>query len=266
MGLNRTALRLATVMCLANGFVGPFPTMAKGRVFDSRFDPLQVVDLTEVIPIITVCTDNTQGESLSRNNGGPPFEDTCTLVLEVSIGMAGEMEDSDERFIGLPQTEPELEAMLDLFERQIKVALVHPTNPWSIEFQRHARRITDWNSERFVEAEGNIRLAARKMSATVMLQLEELTDVVTTTPLPSPSIPAPLGPLLDLIIASGSPFAPAATQMQDLLLDNGASQPVSLEPLERVRIFERHDITTNGAGTKKGPRVDGVAEVELPQA
>lgn len=262
MGLNRTALRISAVMCLANGFGATFPTMAKSNVFDSRFDALQIANLDDVVPIITVCTDDTKGDSLSQNNGGPPFEDSCTLVLEVSLGMVGGVD--DERFVGLPQTEPELEVMLDLFERQIKSAFIHPTNVWAVEFQKHARRITDWQSQRFVESDGNVRLAARKMSATVLLQLEELTETYTGDVAPT-AIPAPLGPLLDMIIEDDGPFSSAAAAMQNLLTTNRASQPLQLTPLENVRIYERHDVTTNGSGVKKGPRVDGVADVELPQ-
>jgi hypothetical protein len=263
MGLNRTALRLATVMALANGFQAPWPTMARGRVFDSRMDPVQIVDLSEVMPIITVCTDDDTGTSLSQNNGGPPFEQSVSLVIEASIGMLGEVEDGTAGDIVLPETEPELEAMLDLLEDQIKLCLIHPTRRWSVEVQKHARRITSWNSQRFVEANGNVRMAARKMTATVYLQLD-LVDVVPLdeTPPATPSVPAPLGPLLDAIVASGSPFATSAQEMIDLLIGAGAHAPVTLPALSGIRLRRAHDIATNTAGTPKGPAPDGSAHVD----
>jgi hypothetical protein len=262
--IERTALRLATVMALANGFAAPWPTMAQGRVFDSRFDPLQAVDLKEpdeLLPTILVATDDDRGKSLSENNGGPPFEHEVTLALELSIGMVGESEES-ELFLGMPQSEPELEAMLDLFERQVKAALVNPVAPWTERFQRVARRITGWSSERFVERDSNVRLAARKISATVLLPLEDLVPLSSDPP--AAVIPEPLGSLLAAIAASSSPYAPAAGQLAALLLAAGAGATVTIPKLERVRFIEANQAERNGAGTPKGPRPDGVAEVVLP--
>ena len=264
MSLERTALRLATVMALSNGFLSPWPTMAGPRVFDSRFDPAQIVDLAsdDVLPLVVVVTDDDTGASLSENNGGPPFEHTVTLCLDISIGMVGEIEGKPS-FVGLPQSEPELEAMLDLFEMQLRRALVDPVNAWTAEFTKMARRITDWKSARYVERDSNVRLAARKITASVLLQPEELTEIATDPPA-TPAIPAPLGPLLTLIADSDSPYAPSAAALADLLLDAGATAPVTIPLLERVRFIEANQAEKNGAGTAKGPRQAGVAEVELP--
>lgn len=264
MSLERTALRIATVMALANGFEAPWPTIAGPRVFDSRFDPAQIVDLAsdDVLPIVTVITDDDHGASESENNGGPPFEHTVTLCLDISIGMVGEIE-GEARFVGMPQSEPELEAMLDVFERQLRRALVDPVNVWSEEFRKVARRVTDWRSARYVERDSNVRLAARKVTAAVLLQPEDLIELATDPPA-TPAIPPPLGPLLTMIAASDSPYAPSAAALADLLLDAGATAPVTIPLLERVRFIEANQADKNGAGTAKGPRQAGVAEVELP--
>lgn len=263
MSLERTALRLAAVMALANGFASPFPTMAGPRVFDSRFDPLQIVDLADVMPIITVCTDDDHGSSLSDNNGGPPFAHTVTLGIDISIGMVGG-DASEPQFAAMPQTEPELEAMLDLFERQIRAALVAPMSPWGQQFQAQVLRITSWSSVRYVEADSNVRLAARKLTASVALQTEDLIELAAVPPPSSPEIPAPLGPLLAAIVDDGGPFAEAAASLRDLLLDAGASAPITIPALERVRFIEANQADTNGGGTPKGPRQAGVAETPIP--
>lgn len=265
MSLERTALRIATVMALSNGFVAPYPTMAGGRVFDSRFDPLQIVDLKsdDVLPLITVITDDDSGTSLSENNGGPPFEHTVTLCLDISIGMVGEI-DEKPAFLAMPQSEPELEAMLDLFERQLRAALLNPINTWAGEYRKVARRMLDWKSARYVEADSNIRLAARKITASVMLQAEDPTELAIVPPADPPVIPPPLGPLLTTIIESGSPYAPSAEALAELLLDAGASNPITIPTLERVRFFESDQTELDGDDVAKGPRQAGVAEVELP--
>lgn len=263
MSLERTALRLATVMALANGFRAPWPTMAQGRVFDSRLDPLQIVDLKsdDVLPVITVITDDDKGSSLSDNNGGPPFEHTVTLSIDISIGMVGEI-DEKLAFVSMPQSEPELEAMLDLFERQIKSALIDPVAAWTAQFTANCRRMLDWSSIRYVESDSNVRLAARRLNASVMLQHEDLT-ILQTVPPRAVAVPAPLGPLLAAIIADAGPYAPSAASLRDLLLDAGAAAPITIPMLERVRFFEAEQTETQD-GVPRGPRQAGVAEVVLP--
>lgn len=263
MSLERTALRIATVMALSGGFQAPWPTMAQGRVFDSRFDPLQLVDMKtdDVLPVITVCTDDDRGTSLSDNNGGPPFLHTVSLCIDISIGMVG---GSDERaeFLVMPQTEPELEAMIDVFERQVKAALINPAALWSGELQKVLIRIGDWSSVRYVESDSNVRLASRRITAAVTLPSEDLTEIATDPP-STAAIPAPLGPLLTAIAASGSPYAGSAQALTDMLLSVGASQPVTLPMLERVRFIESEQAETNDADVPRGPRADGVAEADL---
>lgn len=263
MSLERTALRLATVMALAGGFQEPWPTMAQGRVFDSRLDPLQLVDMKtdDVLPVITVCTDDDHGKSLGDNNGGPPFEQTVSLCIDISIGMVG---GSDERqeFLVMPQTEPELEAMIDLFERQIKAALVHPSAVWSQELQKVIIRVSDWSSIRYVESDSNVRLCSRRITAAVTLPCEDLTEIAADPPTAA-AIPPPLGPLLTLIAASSSPFAGSAAALTEMLLAVGASQPVTLPMLERVRFIEAEQAETDDDDVPRGPRQAGVAQSNL---
>lgn len=257
MSLVRTAARISAVMALAGGFRSPYPTIAQDRVYDTRFDPQQIIDTTEVMPILSVCTDDDHGSSLSANNGGPPFEQTVTLAIDISIGMVGTIDDQPQ-FNLMPQTEPELEAMLDLFEHQVKRTFIDPLNPWSAEFNKAVRRMTDWTSSRYVERDTNIRLAARRMTTSCMLALEELIEMADGSPA---AVPAPLGPLLGRIITDDGPFAPSATAMRDLLLGGGASQPVTLPRLREIRFIEARQAEKNDAGTPRGPRPDGVASV-----
>lgn len=271
MSLARTALRVAASMALSNGYQAPFPTMAGNRVYDSRQDPVDGVRPGDLIPMLVLYTDDDKGDSLSTNNGGPPFERRVTLTVELSLGMVGEQTEGGELAIVMPQTEPELDAALDMFEAQVERVFRDPTTTWGRELFKVARRIESWNSARYIEREAHIRLAARQITMTVALPLEaELPVALTSSPgnVPptiTPSLPAPLGPLLETIISSASPYAPSAEAIKDLLLSSGNGLgPIVLPNLERVRLVEAEQAETNGSGTPRGPRTAGVAQANLP--
>lgn len=262
MSLERTALRIAAVMALSNGYQAPFPTMAGPMVFDSRIDALQIVAGDELVPIILVCTDDTTGINLSENNGGPPFEHEATLSLDLSLGMKGEDPD-DGSLAQMMQlrTEAELEVRLDFFEAQVVRLLTARGGVWGAEFDKVARRITTFKSIRYIEADGNARIAARQIQMTVALQQDTSLEQLTVFDVTPDAIPAPLGPLLAAIAASTSPYAPAAQTLIDSLLAGGAGTHITLPRLDRVRIFENERdsqdrLTTNRPG--------GVAEAVFP--
>jgi len=279
MAIERTALRLAAVMALTNGFAAPYPTIAANRVFDSRVDPLEGLKRRDLVPIAIVYTDDDEGETLSHNNGGPPFRHLVSLVFGLSIGMVGDLEDADgnplkdedgNAITGLLPiaTEPELEAMLDLFEDQVERIFRHPVNAWAARLSpvhdpQILLRVESWKSVRFVEREGQARLAARQITARVMLPQPEEPAIVSA-PVTAPPIPEPLGSLLAAIVAAGGPYAPSAEALQNLMTVNGGFGPLVLPPLQRVRLKEANLGGGNLTGT--GPaRPDGVAEVALPQ-
>lgn len=268
MSLERTALRLAAVMAISNGFREPYPTMARTLVFDSRIDPVQGVDGSELVPTVRILTDDDQGDSLSANNGGPPFEDRVSLVLEISLGTLGANPETGENELIWPETEPELEAMLDLFEHQIKRVFMDGQSIWGRELQKVLRRIEKWNSLRFVEREANVRYAARQITALVALHLTPDEQVVTWSgepPVtPAATIPEPLGPLLDRIIADNGPYAPSAQAMKDMLLAAGGEKPIVLPRLEHVRLVEADQAERNDDEVPRGDRHAGVAEAHLP--
>ncbi len=143
MSLDRTALRLAAVMALTNGFTDPFPTVAGGRVYDSRIDPIQGLQNEDLVPIIIVTSEDHTGDALSPTSGGPAFNNVVDLILDVSIGM---FKEGDVYSIA---SEPELEAALDQFEWQVMRALWRaPLSPWARWFFGEpysvVRRVDRW--------------------------------------------------------------------------------------------------------------------------
>lgn len=257
MSLERTALRLAATMALANGFEAPWPTMAQNRVFDSRQDPIQGIKVGEIVPTLILYTDEDNGEELSKNNGGPPFIHTCHLVIELSLGIAKAYrpEGAAEDLLTLvpPQTEPELECALDAFEAQVSRIFRDLQGPWGALLGTTINRIEMWQSHRFVEHETNVRLASRQITARVRLQLESEPLVQASAPAAA-YIPEPLAAVLQQIIASGSPYVPTAQAMHDLLLANAAPQPIIAPSLNHVRFVESETA---------GARPLGVADADL---
>lgn len=265
MSLERTALRVAATMALSNGFQTPYPTMAQDRVFDSRQDPIEGLKKSDIIPIIVVYTDENTGEMLSHNNGGPPFEQRCNLIIEISLAAVTQTEGEEEALgLKLPQTAPELDAALDAFEAQVSRVFRDQQGTWGEWLGKTLLRIESWHSTRYVERESNIRLAARQIIARVKLPLEEGPEVVFSTApptAPAPYIPAPLGPLLDAIVDSNGPYAPTAEAIQDMLNNNSPVLPIVLPALKTIRLVEANQAVKNEDGVKAGPRGDGVAEV-----
>jgi hypothetical protein len=161
--------------------------------------------------------------------------------------------------------------MLDLFEAQVERVFLNTSTIWGRELAKVARRITAWQSMRYIEREAHVRLAARQIVCSVALPLEDDIDVLmtagpsNTTPTITPALPAPLGPLLTAIIAADGPYADSAQALQDLLLNNGNGLgPVVLPNLERVRFIEAQQADENSQGVARGPRATGVAQATLP--
>lgn len=246
MSLNRTALRMATVQMLANGFASPWPTLAQGRVFDSRIDAIQIGAAGELLPVITVCTDEETGEPLSTNNGGPPFEGAVTLSIDIAIGIA--TGDGDVAFAA---TEAELELNLDILEGQVRRLLVSRPGVFGRHFDKIARRITDFTSQRFVQPDANIRIAARQLTMRVMLPVEH---VFTTAPVDY------ISPLLEDIVENVPGLADDAQTMLDAIDGSGIITPVVLPSFERLRIIEDERDSQNRPTTN---RPDGVADIEF---
>ncbi len=260
MSLARSAIRIATVMALANGFREPYPTMAGGHVYDTRLDPIEAA--RDLIPVAIVYTDDSSGRPLSPQNGGPAYEEQATIVIEIAIGVSGGSEDAEDRAgFALPQTEPELELMLDAFEEQVARVFGDAMSKWGAHLWRLGRRFGDWESARYVEREGGIRLASRQIRITAHLPLRP-------GPLPSANAPAiaePLGSFLAAIVADAGPYAGNATAMQALLTGALAPHTLEREPLETVHMTEAAHTELNDEDVPRGPRPDGVAQARIPQ-
>lgn len=263
MSLERAALRLATVMALANGFAAPWPTMAQNRVFDSRQDQIQGLELGQVVPMIIVYTDDDTGHAISNNHDGPPFDHETHLILEITLGQATQYkadDDSDPVLVLIPpQSDPELEAAVDAFEAQVmRVFRDRGLSVWGQQLDAVINRIKSWESRRFVDRETSIRLVSRQITLAVRLVQPEDPRLDG-----DPGIPEPYNGVLQAVIDDAGPYAPTAQVIQDQMNSNAPVTPYDLPALERIRFIEKNQAQKNEDDVAAGPRADGVAEIDF---
>lgn len=261
MSLERAALRMAAAMALSNACVAPYPTIAANRVFDSRMDPLEGLEEADLVPTIIVSTDDSTGEALSQNNGGGPWRETVDLIVVCSIGVVVDASDDEEESPDLVivtiESQPEHEAMLDLFEHQVRRCFARENqNAWTQRFWAdHANRFVALSSRRFVEREAGVRLAMREIRFSVEMH-QPRDEAIFAPDEGAAAIPEPMNGLLAAVVATGGDYAPTAQAIQAALEEHGGFAPLELPPLESVR-FKEGDLGG-------GKRPDGVAEAELP--
>lgn len=244
MSMNRMALRCAAVLALTNYYEEPWPTLAKGRVFDSRIDPVQgALKKDDLIPSIAVYTDADSGMPLSENNGGPPFRREVDLTLWLSIGQLGEDSTAENQILELPDTDARLEAALDQFEFQARFALSNYQNKWGRLFLQQWSRMTGWRSDRLV-TEGNVRLAARQMTATMEIRDDDLPEI-TTDPNAEPELPENIEAILKAVQASGEPRGDVAGIIEMMRSSNIPSL-ITADKLQTIWMGATHPSVEEG--------------------
>lgn len=225
----RTALRLMTVAALA-GTQAARPTLAEGRIYDSRIDGLDPADLSEAgKPVIIVRCEDDEGEALDGNNGGPPFERNIDLCIE--IGMVAREQDGEEIVVGYAETDAELEAFIDLVEYQVIMTLTRSAAALPTLWRRLARAYS-YKSHRQAMGESGIKFAMRETIYKVMCNDDHppklYRDGVDTLPTGFDRFPEPLA-----TVAKALPFG----SQRDLLVAMADAAPVFVtNPLGGVDI------------------------------
>lgn len=194
MSLSRTALRLATILALSDkGRQEPVAaTLAGKRVHDTLMEPEHLFGADKPVPLIVVYTDDDEGANRNMAGGSPTFDRTCALTLELGCATTRKTPDGVE--IGMPQTDAELEAVLDLLEYQVRVALTDPASRWARLWGKLTRGIVDYSSTRVMDAKGETRMAARTVTYRVKLPDDCPPMVATSEPEESgiEALPPPL--------------------------------------------------------------------------
>lgn len=267
MSLNRLALRLATVLALSNNNSAPWPTMAEGRVYDSRLDPVEMLETADRKALIIVYTDGDKGtpQGAGSSDGVTGFTRTIDLVIEMAVAQPMLDEGTDPGLVAL-QTDSQLEATLDAFEMQIKNALRGPA-PWAVQWKTLTRRIRTWDSARFAETDASrIRFSERRIVIEVEMADDCTPRVMAATnapgqpltPPPDPVLPPAIANLVAAVTATGTSNAYVAGVLAVLTGAANLTTPLMLPALRHIRFKERD----RGGGL----RPDGVADIETEPA
>lgn len=161
MSLGRIGLRLSALMAIAGR------TWAGDEVFDSEVGLIDQVVKGEIAraPFVVVYTDNSdmalEGRNLLANDGG------VNLVFETAVQAYRKVEgDTPDQLDIAPETDSEMELMLDMIEHQILTALTDPDNEWAETFDGLFMITGRIRSLRAAESK-TTRYAARQLSINV---------------------------------------------------------------------------------------------------
>jgi hypothetical protein len=146
------------------------PTMADNRVYDSRLDAIEFTADNNELPCVIVYTDDDASAVINRGMMGGPRLRHVDLRVEILLGscsteQVGDSPDGSTQFAySLPTTDAELEAKLDMFEQQVKWALMDlPNRSYTSAFSTYVVRIENIQSHVKRDEDGNNKLAARRM-------------------------------------------------------------------------------------------------------
>lgn len=253
--LNRLALRLATVRALRGR------TLAGHNVFDSMQAAIDDVAVEHPTPVMLVYTDDGQWAIFDRNlystsGNGRVGSGEQRLIIEMAVtqrmvvpqydpetGQPMFSEDGqllvNEQAVPLV-TDANLEATLDILERQVLVALMDgESHPWTDMWKQFAVSIAERTSDRGASARDGVRFAGRQLTLSINLAAE---------PIPGPRLPgstwhnfmilaatdASLRPLLPTIEAAlaGTPPVDAAAELRQILgISDGESASLGYEAI-----------------------------------
>jgi hypothetical protein len=257
----RTALRLSTIAALTRGGVEPFPTLAGRQVWDSRQDAIEDLIASQRLPIIVVRTDEDR-----RDRGPSPVMRERAIDLRLEMSVLTARQDEGEWVVGWPETDAELEAMLDLMEYQCLEALMG-WGPWALWW----RELWTWSSEISTPiwtqpSEGRIRLAVRELTiAMSKLPGECFPRMLLADETPeAPALPEFLVRVFDKIAADGAgELAANAAQIRAVL----EAQDLPARPTApRLRVVRMKWLEPEVATpVDETPHADIDANITLPE-
>jgi hypothetical protein len=252
MSLAALALRLAAVEALCPTAsltsAGAFPTLAAGRVADSRIVPRDEREPETALPFLAVYCEERRGEPQGEAMPTTPLEGVVTLVVELEVRIKGGPQDGDGLDEEVPETDPAAEAMLDLLEAQVIRALEIDGGEGGALFRRIRRRIVSMESVPLRDASLGLHFARRTLKLAVSMQLDDWDDV------DGDGLPAPLS-----TVAAALPEASYGKQLIDTV--RGAmvapNSPASLAAIQVGFGLAMRPATLNAAPVRAAVDTDG---------
>jgi hypothetical protein len=163
MSLARLMLRALAVNALTpqDGDLD-LVTMAGDNVFDSALDPRQFNASRSELPVVLVYTDDDDAETVSRTNTNGPYRRSVSLRVEIVIGSFDSQIKDGHAVYSVPMTDPQMEARLDLFEQQVRWALLGYQNRRATNaFKTYVVGVDHISSHVQRDEDSNNKLAAR---------------------------------------------------------------------------------------------------------
>lgn len=178
MSLVRFVLRQCAVAVLTGR------TIAGARVFDSRVGPIAPDDFAaDRTPILIVRTLKERRAPRSEQNGLAAGSDD-TVELQIEAIVAAHEIVGETVTLGLPESDAELEATLDVIEHEIDVELRDGADrPAFAAWYRLAKRIHEAESDVIVDTESGLRLGARILTYSIEVATDKARAVLAGLPL-----------------------------------------------------------------------------------
>jgi hypothetical protein len=165
----------------------PGATMAGKSVYDSRLLPVVDISSENLLPAILIYTDTDKRVNQTKTGSSILWKRDVTLVLDIAI----------TREFKYIETDPELEALLDLFEAEVELALFSQ-DPLAKAFREVCQTIDEVEITAYRDAEQARSYAVRQMviscsmtrsplgcvegQATLPPHLAELAEQIATEP------------------------------------------------------------------------------------
>ncbi len=202
--LKRIQIRSAIVAALSAA-AAPYPTLAGPQVFDSRLDNIWDQTPEGPMPAVLVYTDDDDQDLLDTASGRGAYARKLTVCIELVVGSfsSGELAE-----FNLAQTDPEMEALLDILEWQVWNALNDPLSDAATTLMNLHKGWMSWNSSAARSGDKQQRLAARRITASLKVAQECVMPVDFDDTVQPDAIDAAtplfdadyLGPLSDLLL------------------------------------------------------------------
>lgn len=161
MSLSRTLLRWSIVSALSNYQTQPYPTAAGPLVFDSKIEPIDNVDDSQVLPMIVVYTDYEKdglSHGTTRQNNR-----VLTVTFELLVAVVTEKQMDGSYSLSYPQTDAEIEMSLDIMEWQLWRAF-QQSNPAAEFFRNSVLAVDTVVSRRGATVESGNKIGARQVT------------------------------------------------------------------------------------------------------
>jgi hypothetical protein len=238
--LARVALRLAAVEALAPYAAlvsGPWKTIAGGRVYDSRQDPIDGLDEFEARPVISIYTEEMTAEPYGSGLSRPDHV-TVDLVCELMMLTKGSVQLTlpdgsivTEGTADMPISERAHEALLDLLEATVRRRLEarHDFDAQTELFRRVCKEIRQISSVPQRDSTRTVRLAARTVTFRCVVAADRWPDPALAPQAASglDRLPEPLRAVA-LAMPAGSSARAVCERLASLLADPAALTPLAL--------------------------------------